>query len=216
VVSALLDHLQATLSMNWAAPPSPIQEILEAASALPFAENYHHEIYLDTVDTPLHQDINRASAYREALALLRVLADRKAPLNWTTMATVQGIVLRSDRVEFRNCDAYARDGTDRYAWFPELQAMFERKIEADADSPCNPIAKAVRTYLDIIFFHPFVDGNARAARLWFEFLLRRERVCFPSLLALARLRKTPGSVSRYWAFVTLTGKLILSESGKCG
>lgn len=202
--------------MNWAAPAQPIQGILDAACAVPFAENDRHEIYLDTVDTPLHQDISRASAYREALTQIRVLADRSAPLNWTTMATVQRIVLESDRAEFRIGDAYAKGGTERYAWFPELEAMFQRKIEADAKSACNPIAKAVRTYLDIIFFHPFADGNARAARLWFEFVLRRERVCLPSLSTLARLRKTPGSVSRYWAFITLTGKLILSGSGECG
>lgn len=212
--SALLDHIQATLSMNWAAPPPPIQRILESACSLPFTENCQHEIYLDTVDIPLHGDANRALAYREALAQIRFLADCGAPLNWATMAAVQSIVLRSDRVGFRTGDAYAKGGAERYTWFPKLEEMFLSKIEADAKSNCNPIIKAVRTYLDIIFFHPFVDGNARAARLWFEFLLRRERVSLPSLHALARLRKTPGSTSRYWAFVTLVGKLLIDSRGK--
>jgi fido (protein-threonine AMPylation protein) len=97
-------------------------------------------------------------------------------------------------------------------WFPQLESMFVRKIAADGSSEVNSIAKAVRLYLDIIFFHPFPDGNARSARLWFEFVLRRERVNLPSLTALARLRKIPGASHRYWAFATLAAKLILSDS----
>jgi hypothetical protein len=31
----------------------------------------------------------------------------------------------------------------------------------------------VRLYLHLCFFHPFANGNARAARLWFDYLLRR-------------------------------------------
>jgi hypothetical protein len=34
--------------------------------------------------------------------------------------------------------------------------------------------RAARVYLDICFFHPFPDGNARAARLALDHVLTRE------------------------------------------
>ncbi|WP_445395072.1 Fic family protein [Streptomyces sp. LE64] len=35
-------------------------------------------------------------------------------------------------------------------------------------------SRAARTYLDVLFFHPFADGNARAAMLALAFVLARE------------------------------------------
>ncbi|WSD11282.1 Fic family protein [Streptomyces hirsutus] len=37
-------------------------------------------------------------------------------------------------------------------------------------------SRAARTYLDILFFHPFEDGNARAAMSALAFVLAREGV----------------------------------------
>ncbi|MBT3224430.1 MAG: hypothetical protein HN348_35630, partial [Proteobacteria bacterium] len=45
----------------------------------------------------------------------------------------------------------------------------------DANDLSQPVAlRAARIYLDICFFHPFVDGNARAARLALDHVLWRE------------------------------------------
>lgn len=208
-MDALSQHLQTTLTIDWQNPPVTIAPILTTACAVGWRENQHHERYLTQLDTPLHRDTVREKAYQQALLQVRHLADTQAILNWALLAEIQEIVLQSS-IAFRQGDAHAK--TDRYAWFPQLESMFCRKIAADAKSEVNSIAKAVRLYLDIIFFHPFPDGNARAARLWFEFILRRDRVNLPSLIALARLRKIPGASHRYWAFATLAAKLILSDS----
>ena len=208
-MEALLNHLQATLAIDWQNPPIAIAPILTAACTVPWRENQHHEIYLTEIDTPLHRDHQREKAYQQALSQVRNLADAQAILHWNLLTEIQEIVLQQS-ISFRQGDAYVK--LDRYAWFPGLESMFCRKIAADARSEVNSIAKAVRLYLDIIFFHPFPDGNARAARLWFEFVLRRDRVNLPSLTALARLRKIPGSSHRYWAFAILAAKLILSDS----
>lgn len=37
-------------------------------------------------------------------------------------------------------------------------------------------SRAARAYLDVCFFHPFADGNARAALLALVFVLGRDRV----------------------------------------
>jgi fido (protein-threonine AMPylation protein) len=37
-------------------------------------------------------------------------------------------------------------------------------------------ARAARAYLDVAFFHPFTDGNGRAALLTLTFVLAREGV----------------------------------------
>ncbi|MFO0714120.1 MAG: Fic family protein [Sandaracinus sp.] len=35
----------------------------------------------------------------------------------------------------------------------------------------RPLVRAARVYLDVCFFHPFEDGNARAARLALDHVL---------------------------------------------
>lgn len=44
----------------------------------------------------------------------------------------------------------------------------------DAEAPLA--ARAARTYLDVAFFHPFADGNGRAALLALAFVLARADV----------------------------------------
>ncbi|MGW6646680.1 Fic family protein [Streptomyces iakyrus] len=46
----------------------------------------------------------------------------------------------------------------------------------DAAPPLPLTARAARVYLDVCFFHPFDDGNARAAFLTLVFVLAREGI----------------------------------------
>lgn len=61
----------------------------------------------------------------------------------------------------------------------------------------------MRLSLDLAFFSPFPDGNARAARLGFEFCLRRGGLPMP-----------PGDAERYVRFVRLVARS-LSGSARC-
>ncbi|MCA8925612.1 MAG: Fic family protein, partial [Planctomycetes bacterium] len=115
---------------------------------------------------------------------------------------------------FRRGPAFARGGAVTYAWFPDAEAMLRRKLEADAEDGLHPVLQAVRAYLDLIFFHPFPDGNARAARLWLEYFLRRAGLPSPPIADLLRLRKLPGDERRAWAFATLTAKGILRGAAR--
>jgi fido (protein-threonine AMPylation protein) len=49
-------------------------------------------------------------------------------------------------------------------------------------------SRAVRTYLDVLFFHPFGDGNARAVILALTFVLAREGVLLDQVHPLQTTR----------------------------
>ena len=80
------------------------------------------------------------------------------------------------------------------------------------DGSGHAVAKAARLYLDILYVHPFDDGNARAARLWLEFVLRRDGVPTPELGGLIKWPKGPPSAERYVRFQELIAAAILATS----
>ncbi|MDY7229393.1 Fic family protein [Hyalangium rubrum] len=205
-----MPHLQASLALDWTFPH--LRPELEAASARAFEETHAQERFLAELDTPAHEDPAREARFRDALAHVRALADAQAPLTYERLREVQARVL-GHAVSFRTGDAFAHGGAHRYLFFPELEAMFTRKVEADAADGCHPVVQAVRLYLDLAFFHPFPDGNARAARLGFEFLLRRARLPTPPLTPLVLLPKHPGDVVRYAQFVRLAARGIAGRGG---
>jgi hypothetical protein len=202
----LVPHLQATLAVDWAFPH--LRDDLEAASARPFEETRAQEDYLTGFDTPAHGgDRAREARFLAALARVRALADAREPLTWTRLVDVQAEVLGT-RVGFRTGPAFARGGAHRYLYAPDLEELFTRKVEADARERCHPVAQAVRLYLDLAFFHPFPDGNARAARLWFEYCLRRARLPTPPLPPWVLLPKPAGDAERYGRFVRRVARSI--------
>ena len=66
-----------------------------------------------------------------------------------------------------------------------------------------------------IFFHPFDDGNARAARLSLEFALRAGGVPSPPLAPFVRLPKPAGSSARAWDLALLLCRGVLKRAGVC-
>ena len=58
--------------------------------------------------------------------------------------------------------------------------------------------------------HPFEDGNARAARIWLELMLRRARLPTPALSPLIKWPKRPQSVARYVALQQLVARALLA------
>lgn len=208
----LVEHLLATLSLDWSEPPPDVQRLLQRVSALPWAPDTSHEAYLERVDGPAHADPAREARYREALVEVRGLADRGAALDLPLVTRVQGLVLGRPAA-FRRGAALARGGREAYALFPELEAMLRRKLRVDAADGCHPLVQACRLYLDLIFVHPFEDGNARAARLWWEFLLRRARTCGPRIEELVRWEKVPGDAAAAWRLVRFCAQRALARHG---
>lgn len=119
------------------------------------------------------RDPERAARMLEALALARASAGRGEPLDFERLAAWQCVVLGRAEVRFRTGDAFAKGGRERYPLAEGTRADFAACLaEANASGPA-PLARAARAYLDVCFFHPFDDGNARAARLAMDHVLTR-------------------------------------------
>jgi hypothetical protein len=86
------------------------------------------------------------------------------------------ITLGVAAVEFRRGPAYAKNGRERYGLHAATAHRFATCL-AEADDTATPVtARAARAYLDVAFFHPYDDGNARLAGLLLQFVLLRERI----------------------------------------
>lgn len=111
-----------------------------------------------------------------ALAQSRSDASRKRPLTCVLLAEWQRLVLGMPDVPFRQGDAFAKGGRERYALTPHTQHDFEHCLRESADPRVPLASRAARAYLDVAFFHPFPDGNARLAMLTLAYVLELEGV----------------------------------------
>ncbi|GIF47194.1 Fic/DOC family protein [Asanoa ferruginea] len=77
---------------------------------------------------------------------------------------------------FRRGPAFAKNGRDRYGLHPDTQQRYESCLLEAADPTIPATARAARAYLDVAFFHPYDDGNARLGGLVLHFVLLRAGV----------------------------------------
>lgn len=77
---------------------------------------------------------------------------------------------------FRRCPAFAKNGRDRYGLHADTQQRYESCLSEAADPTIPVAARAARVYLDVAFFHPYDDGNARLGGLVMHFVLLRAGV----------------------------------------
>ncbi|MYS12855.1 hypothetical protein GTW73_02650 [Streptomyces sp. SID4982] len=126
------------------------------------------------------RDAGRAERLLAAYALARADAVRGAPLDFTLLSGWQREVLGGE-APFRSGDAYAKAGRERYALTAHTRADFDACLREATTSQLPLSARAARAYLDVAFFHPFVDGNARAALLTLTHVLAREDVVLPEV-----------------------------------
>lgn len=78
----------------------------------------------------------------------------------------------------------AEGGRERYGIGPETQDQFNACLAQSEFDPNHPLSVSVRAacvYLDVCFFHPFDDGNARSAFLAALFVLAREGIVLENL-----------------------------------
>ncbi|WP_212842874.1 Fic family protein [Catellatospora sp. IY07-71] len=130
-------------------------------------------------------DHARASADRGAERLHRLLdaqddvrhaAAAGTALTPELLARWNRITLGVPVARFRRGPAYAKNGRERYGLHPATEHWFATCV-AQGDETAAPLAaRAARLYLDVAFFHPYDDGNARLAGLALQFVLLREQV----------------------------------------
>lgn len=127
-----------------------------------------HEQYISQRDAP--RSAERATRMTEALRKVRAAARAKRDLDWPLLAELQAVVLGRP-AEFRNGPAFGHGGAERYAWFNGIEERFAVVLAEANDTSLAPHVRAARVYLDVCYFHPFPDGNARAARLALDHVL---------------------------------------------
>jgi hypothetical protein len=139
------------------------------------------------------RDPERAARLRSAYALARADAAQGASLTFAVLARWQRAVLGVAEAPFRTGVAYAKGGRERYGLTPHTESDFARCLRDSADTTVPLAARAARVYLDVAFFHPFDDGNARAALLALTFVLAREGVVLGQVgpIAITRYADDP-------------------------
>lgn len=147
------------------------------------------------VDGPVHGDrdgiadhvAGRAQGGHElaaALAQARQAATDGGPLTFARLAEWQRTVLGVPDAPFRTGPAWAKGGRERYSWRADLPDVFERCLAEATDDAVPLPSRAARVYLDVAFFHPFDDGNARSAMLALAYVLARDGVCLDRVAPL--------------------------------
>lgn len=123
--------------------------------------------------------------------------------DFALMCSLQSHILNIPSVAFRTASACMDLRAERYAYFSGLPALFAGKIQQDAGDNCHPFIKAVRLYLDIIFVHPFNDGNTRAALLWFCFFCLKYRLPLANFKKVLGFHFKPGNKYNYIYFASM-------------
>ncbi|MEV7367775.1 Fic family protein [Streptomyces sp. NPDC091299] len=137
-------------------------------------------------------DAARADGLLAALDLMRADAARGAPLDVELLRGWQRHVLGTAQPPgFRVSPAFAKGGRERYGIGPDSRDRLDACLAESAAEGGRPLpltARAARAYLDVCFFHPFDDGNARSAFLAFLFVLAREGVALNGVGLVRRIR----------------------------
>ncbi|MFF7098434.1 Fic family protein [Streptomyces rubradiris] len=133
----------------------------------------------------------RARGLLTALELLRTDAACASSLDFELLQRWQQHVLGTPQPpSFRDLPAFAKGGRERYGISPDTRARLEACLAQSAPDTGRPLAltaRAARAYLDVCFFHPFDDGNARSAFLTLVFVLAREGVALDGVSLLRRV-----------------------------
>lgn len=205
-IDALTRHCRATRLVDWVKISAQYEASLGSSVRSNNVSELHrrHVFQFDVARSEL-----RGARMMAAIQEVDCMASAGRELSWELLTCIQQRVMGLDGIDFRNGPAYAKGGGEVYAYHPQLHSAFAAKITKDDRDELQPLIKAVRLYLDICFFHPFCDGNARAARLGFQFILQRDGVSMREIGPLFRLPLAAGGVEGYRSFAKLAVLLAL-------
>ncbi|MFF7127233.1 Fic family protein [Streptomyces sp. NPDC008240] len=136
-------------------------------------------------------DPARADGLLTALEMMRGDAARGASLDFELLCGWQQHVLCLPQPpRFRSLPAFAKGGRERYGLSSDTRDRLDSCLAESHVIDGRPLpltARAARAYLDVCFFHPFEDGNARSAFLALLFVLAREDIALNGVSLLRRI-----------------------------
>lgn len=197
------DHLQRWLEVRESVPWHEVQDGAADGPVVPLRDGAAEDIR--AFDGAI--DPARAEGLLRALELLRADAARGSRIDFVLLASWQQHLLGTPQPPpFRTSPAFAKRSRERYGIGADTRARFETCLAQstpDTGSPLGLTARAARAYLDVCFFHPFDDGNARSAFLTLVFILAREGIALDGVSLLRRITfeagdpQEPLSLARY-------------------
>jgi Fic/DOC family len=135
------------------------------------------------------RNATRAQRMLSAYGQMRQDAAAGKILDFRMLANWQCTVLGVADAPFRDSPAFAKDGRERYGLSSDTSVRFADCLAASKDHDVPVAARAARLYLDVNFFHPFADGNARSALLALAFVLAGEGIVLDEVGPLAQVRR---------------------------
>ena len=156
----------------------------------------------------------RAAGLLAALHQVRQDAAAGHDLDFALLSDWQRLVLAVADAPYRTTDAYAKRGRERYG--PRPLEEFDARLREAAPGPVPLPSRAARAYLDVCFYHPFADGNGRAALLALLFVLAREEVVLDHLGPLPATARRADDPDSAVELVRLLHVLIRQTSGRAG
>jgi hypothetical protein len=131
----------------------------------------------------------RAQRFLAAYEQVRADATVDKTLDFGLLAKWKRTVSGLARVPFRGGPAFAKGGRERYGLGMDTPARLEVCLAGSRDHGLPVASRAARAYLDVCFFHPFADGNARSALLTLAFVLAKEDIVLDQVGPLAQLQR---------------------------
>lgn len=172
-----------------------------------------HRQFIETVDQA--REPQRAARMLAALAAAREAAQAGEPLSFDRLRAWQCIVL-GEETDFRRAPAMAHGGAERYGLQSDTRTSFERCLVEATDASLPSVTRAARLYLDVCYFHPFPDGNARAARLALDYVLTTDglglHAAGPIFLVARRVMDAYGVYSLQYIVDYLAGPAAWSDA----
>lgn len=197
---ALVQHYEATSLIDWRTPSPRLSERLKALCTTS-SPNDAHIKYVNQFDA--QRSIDRAECMRRAIRTARENAFSGAELTIKLLQDWQREVVGISDVSFRRGPAFAKGGLEVYGLDETTEDVFAEKLIQDSRDTVHSLSKAIRVYLDICFVHPFENGNARAARLAFDFYLTRGGFAVSDVRPLFALPRVAGRKDDYLDFLQL-------------
>ncbi|CCA57328.1 hypothetical protein SVEN_4042 [Streptomyces venezuelae ATCC 10712] len=182
-----LDHLERWLTVRESIAWQEVPEDGRGEPVVPARDGAAEDIR--AFDGAL--DPARAQGLLTALEMVRADAKRGSCLDFELLQRWQHQVLGTQQPPtFRSLPAFAKGGRERYGIGPDTRARLDACLAEStrtAERPLPLTARAARASLDVCFFHPFDDGNARSAFLALVFVLAREGVALDGVSLLRRV-----------------------------
>jgi hypothetical protein len=198
------DHLRTWLAVRATVPWHRARTAGLPEGLVPLRDGAVHDIRVhDHARSP-----ERAARLLTALRQARADAVSGTPLSFEHLEAWQRHVLGVLRAPFRRHPAYAKSGRERYGTGPDLPGLFDACLAESTDQALPLTARAARACLDVCFFHPFDDGNARSAFLALTFVLARAGVTLDQVGPLRRLQRHAGDPEGALALADLVAVLI--------